>query len=86
LGMILDLVEAPEERSRLSALFVNDAHLEGINALEMLDGLCKSKEKEALRKFKYLSRELDREEYDSPRYREIQEEIKELCIKKSQLQ
>ena len=86
LGMILDLVEAPEERSRLSALFVNDAHLEEINALEMFDGLCKSKEKEALSKIKYLSRELDREEYDSPRYREIQEEIKELCNKKSQLQ
>lgn len=86
LGMILDLVEGPEERSRLSALFVNDAHLEEINALEMFDGLCKSKEKEALRKIKYLSRELDREEYGSPRYREIQEEIKELCNKKSQLQ
>jgi DNA primase len=85
-GLLLDQVEAPEERSRLASLFVSDAHLEGINALEMFDGLCKSKEKEALRKIKYLSRELDKEEYGSPRYQEIQEEIKELCIKKSQLQ
>ena len=85
-GLLLDQVEAPEERSRLASLFVSDAHLEGINALEMFDGLCKSKEKEALRKIKYLSRELDKEDYGSPRYQEIQEEIKELCIKKSQLQ
>jgi len=85
-GLLLDQVEAPDERSRLAALFVSDAHLEGINALKMFDDLRNSKEREALRSINDLKKELIREESGSPRYQEILEEINVLCNKKSQLQ
>jgi DNA primase len=89
-GLILDQVEVPEERNRLASLFVKDGHLEGFDPLKMFEDLRKSKEKEALKRIKELKKDLARleanEEYDTPRYRELQEEIKELCIKKSQLQ
>ena len=48
-ALILDQVGSPEERSRLAALFVNDVHLEGINALKMFDDQCStSREKQSL--------------------------------------
>jgi len=85
-GLILDQVEAPEERNRLAALFVRDAHLEGFNPLKMFDDLRISKEREALRSINDLKKELILEESGSPRYQEILEEINVLCNKKSQLQ
>ncbi len=84
-GLILDQVEAPEERSRLAALFVRDEHLEGINPLKMFDDLRNSREKAALRKIGDLKKELAREESGSARYREILEEIDALRNRKSQL-
>jgi DNA primase len=86
LGMILDQIEAPEERNRIAALFVTEAHLEGFNPLKMFDDLRKSKEKEALHQIKVLRKELNSVESDSHRYREILEEINTLCSIKSQLQ
>jgi DNA primase len=84
-GLLLDQVEVLEERSRLAALFVSDAHLEGINALKMFDDLRISKEREALRPINDLIKELNREEAGSPRYEEIMDEINSLRNKKSQL-
>jgi DNA primase len=86
LGLILDQIEVPEERNRLAALFIRDAHLEGFNPLEMFDDLRISKEREALRSIKGLITELNREESGSPRYEEIWEKINTLRNKKSQLQ
>jgi DNA primase len=84
-GLLLDQVEAPEERSRLAALFVSDAHLEGINALKMFDDLRTSKEREALRSINDLIKELNREESDSPRHEEIMKKLNSLRNRKSQL-
>jgi DNA primase len=84
-GLILDQVESPEERSRLAALFVDDAHLEGVNALKMFDDLRASMERQALRAIGELKKELVREEPGSPRYRELLEKIDTLRNKKSQL-
>jgi DNA primase len=86
MGLILDKVEAPEERNRLAALFVRDAHLEGFNPLKMFDDLRISKEREALRSIKGLIMELNKEESGSSRHEEIMEKINTLRNKKSQLQ
>lgn len=84
-GLILDQVELPEERSRLAALFVDDAHLEGVNPLKMFDDLRTSRERQALRAISELKKELVREDPGSGRYREILEQIDTLRNKKSQL-
>lgn len=85
LGLILDQVESPEERSRLAAIFVNDAHLEGFNPLKMFDDLRISKEREALRQIKTLRKELNSVESGSTRFGEIMEKINTLLNIKSQL-
>lgn len=84
-GLILDQVELPEEKSRLAALFIDDAHLEGVNPLKMFEDLRTSRERQALRAISDLKKELVREEPGSIRYRELLEEIDTLRNKKSQL-
>ncbi len=80
-GFILDQVEAPEERNRLAALFVSDAHLEGINPLKMFDDLRISKEREALRSINDLKKELIRKNPGVPATRRYWKKLMSCVIK-----
>ena len=86
LPAVLEQLESPEERARLSSLFVEDAHLEDINALKAFEQCRQALERGALKGGgKALARELAQLDPDSPRYREILLELETLRNKKSKL-
>jgi len=86
LPAVLEQLESPEERARLSSLFVEDAHLEDIDALKAFEQCRQTLERGALKGGgKALARELAQVDPDSPRYREILMELETLRNKKSKL-
>ena len=86
LPAILEQLESHEERARLSSLFVEDAHLEDIDAVKAFEQCRQALERGALKGGgKALARELAQLDPDSPRYREILLELETLRNKKSKL-
>ena len=86
LPAILDQLESPEERARLFSLFVEDAHLEDMNAVKAFEQCRQALERGALKGGgKTLARELATLDPDSPRYLEILSELESLRNKKSKL-
>jgi DNA primase len=85
LPTLLERVESHEERSRLAALFVDDQHLEEIDADKAFQQCCQSLQRHNVKDVKALARELARLEPDSPRYHELLHEIDVLRNKKSLL-
>ena len=86
LPAILEQLESPEERARLSSLFVEDAHLEDMDAIKAFEQCRLALERGALKGGgKALARELAQLDPDSPRYREILMELEMLRNKKSKL-
>lgn len=85
-AFILEQVPSPEERGRLAALFVDDRHLAEIEDAQRAFDQCRlALERNSLKGLKELTRELARTDPDSPRYREILEQMETLRNKKSQL-
>lgn len=82
---LLERIESPEERTRLSSLFVEDEHLEDIDPLKAFDQCCQTLERDSLKGVKALARELAQVDPDSPRYRELLAEIERLRNKKAKL-
>ena len=86
LPRILERMESPEERGRLFSLFVEDAHLEDMNAIKAFEQCLQTMERGALKGGgKALARELATVDPDSPRYLEILAELEGLRNKKSKL-
>jgi DNA primase len=85
LPSVLEQVESPEERARLSSLLVEDAHLEDIDPLKAFEQCRQALERGALKGVKDLARELAHVDPDSPRYAELLGEIERLRTKKSKL-
>ena len=86
LPLILEQLESPEERGRLFSLFVEDAHLEDMNAIKAFEQCRQTLERGALKGGgKALARELATVDPDSPRYLEILAELEGLRNKKSKL-
>ncbi|WP_185243474.1 DNA primase [Citrifermentans bremense] len=86
LSRVLEQIESPEERSRLFSLFVEDAHLEDMDAIKAFEQCCQALERHALKGGgKALARELATVDPDSPRYLEILAELERLRNKKSKL-
>ena len=86
LPQILEQLESPEERARLFSLFVEDAHLEDMNAIKAFEQCRQTLERGALKGGgKALARELASVDPDSPRYLEILAELEGLRNKKSKL-
>ncbi len=84
-GLILEQVPIPEERSRMAALFIDERHLEEIDAQKAFEECRQSYERSSLVDTKELCRELSRLDSDSPRYKEILQLLDELRNRKSQL-
>jgi DNA primase len=86
-GLILDRVGSPEERSRLAALFVDDRHLEEIDAGKAFEQCRQARERAQLKAYdaKALKRELAQLDSDSDRYWEILKILDDLRNRKSQL-
>jgi DNA primase len=84
---ILEQVTSIEERNRLSALFINDGHLEEIDANKAFEQCCQALERAALQELdgRALRRELAKLDSDSERYWEILKILDTLRNKKSQL-
>jgi DNA primase len=86
LPLILEKLESPEERGRLFSLFVEDAHLEDMNAIKAFEQCLQTMARGALKGGgKALARELATVDPDSPRYLEILAELEGLRNKKSKL-
>ena len=86
LPQILEQLESAEERGRLFSLFVEDAHLEDMNAVKAFEQCRQALERGALKGGgKALARELATVDPDSPRYQEILAELEGLRNKKSKL-
>jgi len=86
LPAVLEQLESPEERARLSSLFVEDAHLEDMDAIKAFEQCRQALERGALKGGgKALARELAQLDPESPRYREILLELETLRNKKSKL-
>jgi len=83
-GFILEQVMSPEERSRLAALFVADAHLEEIDPHKAFDQCLATLERNSFKDMKSLARELAQVEPESPRYRELLEQMESLRNRKSE--
>lgn len=86
-GVIMEQVGSAEERSRLAALFMNDCHLEEIDANKAFDQCRMSRDRSTLKDkdVKELKRELAQLDSDSERYWEILKILDALRNKKSQL-
>ena len=84
-GQLLAEIGSPEERSRLTALFVADAQLEEIDPHKAFDQCLQSRERDSLKGLKGLARELSQVDPDSPRYRELLDQMEDLRNRKSQL-
>lgn len=85
LPSILEQIPSPEERTRLSSLLVEDAHLEDINPVKAFEQCCQALEREALKAVKALARELASLDSESPRYLEVLGELDRLRNIKSKL-
>ena len=84
-GQIMEQVGSAEERSRLAALFMDDSHLDEIDANKAFDQCLQALDRDSLKGLKNLARELAQLDPDSPRYRELLEKMESLRNKKSQL-
>ena len=86
-GVIMEQVCAAEERSRLAVLFMDDCHLEEIDANKAFDQCRVSRDRSSLKDkdVKDLKRELAQLDSDSDRYWEILKALDALRNKKSQL-
>ena len=86
-GLILDRLDSPEERSRLAALFIDDRHLEEIDAQKAFEQCRQSRERALLKEqdAKALQRELSMLDPDSERYCEVLKILDGLRKMKSQL-
>jgi DNA primase len=86
-AQILERVESIEERNRLSALFVDDGHLEEIDTHKAFEQCLRALERAALREpdARALKRELAQLDSNSERYWEIIKILDTLRNKKSQL-
>jgi DNA primase len=82
---ILEQVSSPEERNRLASLFVDDRHLEDIDAEKAFDQCRLVLERAALREMKALAKELAAAESGSDRYFELLGKIDSLRNRKSRL-
>ena len=82
---LLERSAALERSPRLAALFVDDAHLEGIDPHKAFDQCCAALQRSSLKDLRGLARELARLEPDSPRYNKLLEEMETLRNKKSLL-
>jgi DNA primase len=82
---ILDKVSSVEERNRLAALFVDDEHLEDIDAQKAFDQCRFALERIALKEMKALARELAGAEPGSGFYLELLSRIESLRNRKSRL-
>lgn len=85
MSQILEQSGSEELRCRITALLVDDDHLEDINPQKAFDECCRALERKPLRDMKGLARELARLEPDNPRYLEILHEIDGLRNRKSKL-
>jgi len=86
LPTVLEVLESPEERTRLSGLFVQDDHLEDMDALKAFEQCRQALQRGALKgDAKALARELAQLDPESTRYREILLELETLRNKKSKL-
>lgn len=84
-GELLERIDIPEERSRLAAFLVKDEHLEDLDAGKAFEQCRQALERTSLKGVKELARELAATDPDSPRYRELLQEIDALRNRKSQL-
>jgi DNA primase len=82
---LLALVEPAEERSRLAALFVADAHLENIDSARAFEDCRLARERSPLAEMKGLKQELGRLDPEDPRYWEIMKRLDSLRNRKSRL-
>jgi DNA primase len=84
---ILEQVESVEERNRLSALFINDGHLEEIDAHKAFEQCRLTRERALLKEqnSKALIREMAGLDSESERYMEILNILETLRNRKSQL-
>jgi DNA primase len=87
-AIILEQIESVEERNRLSALFINDTHLEEIDVQKAFEQCRLTRERALLKEQnpKALRQELEGLDSDSERYWEIMGILEALRNKKSQLQ
>ena len=87
-AIILEQIESVEERNRLSALFINDTHLEEIDVQKAFEQCRLTRERALLKEQnpKALRQELAGLDSDSERYWEIMGILETLRNKKSQLQ
>jgi len=86
LSTVLDSLESPEERTRLSGLFVQDDHLEDMDPLKAFEQCRQTLERGALKgDAKALRLELAQLDPESPRFAEILLELEALRNKKSKL-
>ncbi len=83
--MVLEEVNSPEERNRLASLFVDDKHLEDIDAQKAFDQCCLALERAALRDMKALARELATVEPGSNEYFQLLGKMDCLRSRKSRL-
>ena len=84
-AQVLELVENDQERTRLFSLFVDDAHLEGVDPTKAFEQCRQTLERGALKGVKVLARELASLDPESERYRELLDQIDLLRNKKSKL-
>jgi DNA primase len=87
LARILEQVESVEERNRLSALFIDDSHLDEIDSRKAFEQCRLTRERALLKghNSKELIREMAGLDPDSERYMEILKILESLRNKKSQL-
>lgn len=85
LPKVLECCVSDEERRRLSALFINDSHLEEIDHVKAFEECRTARERAALDEMKALKQELARLDSDNGRYWEILERLNALRNIKSRL-
>ncbi len=82
---ILGQVSSSEEKNRLASLFIDDGHLEDIDAEKAFDQCRLVLERAALREMKDLAKQLHVAEHGSDRYFELLRKIDSLRNRKSRL-
>jgi DNA primase len=82
---LLSGIEAAEERSRLAALFIADAHLEEIDPMKAFDECRLAREKGSLAEMKGLKQELGKLDVEDPMYWEVLRRLESLRNRKSTL-
>ncbi len=82
---ILDSVESLEERSRLGALFISEAHLEEMDVHKAFEQCRRTLDRIALQQIKDLGLKLAQADPESDTYNELLRRIDSLRAKKSQL-